>query len=134
MDFKVDPVIVSRVRATVWDNFFENGGYGMYPTMLFGFVLVLSACLYGLRPQARIVPVVVTTGCLTVASGLMGTATGLMHVFRYVQYVSADDAVKVAAMGCAEAINNIVLALVLAVVAGMIMLAGVVRTALRPAA
>lgn len=131
MDWKVDPTIVNRVRATVYDDFYESGGYGMYPTTLFGFVLVLAACLYLFRPQARFVPVVVTAGCLTVASGINGMATGLMHVFRYVQYVDAADAVKVAALGCAEAITNVVLAAVLVVIGGLVMLAGFVRRALR---
>lgn len=132
MDWKVDPTIVSRVRETVWDDFYESGGWGMYPTTLFGVALVLAACLYLLRPQARLVPIVVTTACLTIASGILGTATGLMHVFRYVQYVDAADAVKVAALGCGEAITNIVLALVLAILAGLVMLGGVVRRTLRP--
>jgi hypothetical protein len=131
MDWKVDPTIVSRVRETVWDDFYENGGYGMYPTTLFGFVLVLTACLYLLRPQRRFVPIIVTSGCLTMASGVLGTATALMHVFRYVQYVDAADAVKVATLGGAEAITNLVLATVLVVLAGLAMLAGVLRTTFR---
>lgn len=128
-----DPVITKRVVETVWDNFYESGGYGMYPTTLFGFVLVLAACLYALRPEPRFLPLVLTTGALTVAFGWMGMATGLMHVFKYVQYVGPEDAVKVAALGCAEAITNIVFALLLVVLAGMATLVGVVRRTLRPA-
>jgi hypothetical protein len=133
MDWNVDPEIVRRVRETVWDNFYESGGWGMYPTTLFGFVLVLLACLYAFRPEARYLPVVVAMGFMTMAWGLMGMVTGLMHVFRYVQYVGPDDAVKVATLGCAEAVTNVVFALLLVIVAGLATLVGLVRRALRPA-
>jgi hypothetical protein len=134
MDWNVDPEIHRRVQETVWDNFFESGGYGMYPTALFGFVLVLLACLYAFRPEARFLPVVVAMGFMTMAWGLMGMVTGLMHVFRYVQYVGPDDAVKVAALGCAEAVVNVLFAVMLVIFAGLATLVGLSRRALRPAA
>jgi hypothetical protein len=134
MDWNVDPQIVRRVQETVYDNFYESGGWGMYPTTLFGFVLVLMACLYALRPEPRFVPVVVTTGAITIAFGVLGMATGLMHVFRYVQYVSAEDAVKVAALGCAEAVVNVVFAMLIVILAGFAMLVGDVRRARRTSA
>jgi hypothetical protein len=134
MKLNVDPVIVARVKETVFDNFYESGGWGMYPTTLFGFALVLIACLYALRPEPRFVPLVLTTGCLTIAWGIMGMATGLMHVFRYVQYVGPEDAIKIAALGCAESVINVVFALLIVNLAGLAMLVGVVRRTLRPSA
>jgi hypothetical protein len=133
MDWNVDPEVVRKVQETVWDNFYESGGWGMYPTTLFGFVLVLLACLYAFRPEPRYLAVVVATGFLTMAWGLSGMVTGLMHVFRYVQYVGPDDAVKVAALGCAESVTNVLFAVLLVIVAGLATLVGLVRRALRPA-
>lgn len=133
MDFKVDPVVRKQVLDTVWDDFYYNGGYGMYPTTLFGFVLVLAACLHFFRPEGRYLPIVVTTACLTVAWGVLGTLTALMVVFRFVQHVDAADQLRVAILGCAEAINNLVLGLLLAMAGGLVTLAGVVRQALRRA-
>jgi len=133
MDFKVDPAVRQQVLDTVWDNFYENGGYGMYPTTLFGFVLILVACLHLLRPEGRYLPAVVTTACLTVAWGALGTLTGLMVVFRFVQHVEAQDQLRVAVLGFAEAINNLMLGLILAILGGLVTLAGVLRKALRPA-
>src|SRR5687767_4069989 len=110
MDWNPDPVVLKRVQETVWDNFYESGGWGMYPTTLFGFILVLVACLYAIRPEPRYMPVVLTTGAITGAFGVMGMVTGLMHVFRYVQYVGAEDVGKVIALGCAESVVNVVFA------------------------
>lgn len=45
----------------MWADFYQNGGWGMYPTTVFGFVLILSAVLLVLRPERRWVPVVVGT-------------------------------------------------------------------------
>ena len=134
MDWNVDPAIMKRVQETVWDNFYESGGWGMYPTTLFGFILVLVACLYAFRPEPRYMPVVLTTGGITVAFGVLGMLTGLMHVFRYVQYVAAADVAKVIALGCAEAVVNVVFALLVVIFAGFAVLVGVVRRARRPAA
>jgi hypothetical protein len=134
MDWNADPAILKRVQETVWDNLYDSGGYGMYPTTLFGFILVLVACLYAFRPEPRYMPVVLTTGGITVAFGVMGMVTGLMHVFRYVQYVGAADVAKVIALGCAESVVNVLFALLIVIFAGLAVLVGVVRRALRPAA
>ena len=141
MHEKPDPAMANYMEAlvkhghhSVWDNFYEAGGYGMYPTTLFGFILVLAACLYCLRPEKRFFAVAVTSGVLTVASGILGTFTGLMVVFTYVRYVEPADAAQVAVVGSAQAFANIVFALVLAILAGMVMLGGVIRQHLRRAA
>lgn len=134
MDFELDPNIVSRFEGMMWGGFFQSGGPAMYPITLFGFLMILAACLYLLRPEARFVPIVLTTGGLTVASGFLGAATGIMYLFRYVQFVDPADALEVITLGCAEAVTNIILALILVNLAGLAMLAGVVRRALRPEA
>jgi hypothetical protein len=134
MEFELDPNIVSRFEGMMWGDFFQSGGPAMYPISFFGFFMVLAACLYLLRLEARFVPVVVTTGCLTVASGFLGAASGLMYLFRYVQFVDPADALEVITLGCAEAVTNIILALILFNLAGLAMLGGVMRRALRPEA
>ena len=35
----------------MWSNFYEAGGWGMYPTTLFGFFLVISGVILLLRPE-----------------------------------------------------------------------------------
>jgi hypothetical protein len=113
--------------------FFRDGGWGMYPTVLFGFLLVASGFLYLVRPESRYVAVVFCTALLTVGAGLLGTLTGLIATFRYLDHVPQPDQMKIAALGCAESLNDIVLALILVVIAGLPTLAGVIRSIRRPA-
>ena len=123
--------VISEHQPSVWEGFYHSGGYGMYPTTLFGFLLVLAAALYCFRPEKRLLPVVMTTGVLTIASGVLGTFTGLIVVFTYAKYVAAADVARVAAIGCAQAFSNIVFALVIVLVAGLAVLASELRQALR---
>jgi hypothetical protein len=101
---------------------------------VFGFLLVASGFLYLLRPESRYAPIVFCAGFLTLGSGVLGTVTGLVATCRYLDHVPPVDQFKIAALGCAESLNNIVLALILAMVAALPTLAGLVRSVRRPAA
>lgn len=116
-------------QRPVWESFFDSGGSFMYPTTVFGFLLVLTACLYAIRLQRRLIPIVVATGSLTVASGFMGTFVGLVTVFGYVQFVEPALAAKVAIVGAAQAITNAVFGLLLAIAGGLATLVGLAREA-----
>lgn len=113
---------------------FRDGGFIMYPTAVFGFLAIAAGLLYLVRPESRYAPVVFCTGFLTVASGLLGTAAGLITTFRYLQQVPQLEQVKIAALGAAESIHNITLALLLTILGGMLTLGGVLRSVRRPAA
>ena len=99
----------------MWSNFYESGGWGMYPTTLFGFFLLASGVLLLLRPERRYVPLVVSLGVLTLSSGVLGCSVGFVNTFRYVQNVVPEEQVKIAALGSAESLNNVVLALLIVV-------------------
>jgi hypothetical protein len=114
-------------------NFFRDGGWGMFPTTFWGFLLLASGFLYLLRPESRYTPLVFCLGFLTVISGVLGTLTGLIMTFRYLQDVAPADQLKIAALGAAESTNNIVLALVLTTLAALPTLGGVIRNLRRPA-
>jgi hypothetical protein len=134
---QVDPALHKYMQElvnnerSVWDGFYSSGGWGMYPTTLFGFILVLAACLYLLRPERRFLPVVMASAGLTVASGMLATFTGLMVVFTYVQVVEPAIAPKVAIVGAAQVLTNMVFAMLLLILGGLATLGGVVRRALR---
>jgi len=116
----------------MWNDFFRDGGWGMYPTTLFGFFLVASAVLLLLRPERRWVPLVVSLGVMTFGAGLLGTTTNLINTFRYVQNVALPDQVQIAALGCAESLNNVVLALVIVVFSTLLATVAALRAALAP--
>jgi MotA/TolQ/ExbB proton channel family len=113
--------------------FFRDGGWGMYPTVLFGFLMVAAGFLYLLRPESRYLPVVFCTGFLALGAGLLGTCTGLVTTFHYIQKVPVPEQVGIAAQGCAESLNNMILALILAFIAALATLGGVAREVRRPA-
>jgi hypothetical protein len=93
----------------MWSNFYENGGWGMYPTTLFGFLLVAAGVLLLLRPERRYVPLVSGLGLMTLASGVLGCAVGFINTFRYVGGIPREEQLEIAAVGMAESLNNVVL-------------------------
>ena len=118
----------------MFSDFFRDGGWGMYPTSLFGFMLVAAGFLYLFRPESRYAPIVFCTGFLTIGAGILGTATGLITTCRYLAHVQPIDQLQIAAQGCAESLNNLVLAFILAIIAALPTLGGLVRAVRRPQA
>jgi hypothetical protein len=104
----------------MWNTFFRDGGWGMYPTSLFGFMLVAAGVLCAMRPERRYVPLLLSLGAMTLGSGLLGFATGLIATFHYLPRVAdVTERFTIAALGCAESLNNVVLALMLLVLASL---------------
>jgi hypothetical protein len=131
MDFEVDNAALAQVRETLWDNFWTQGGWGMYPTAFLGFLLLLYAGLYFLRPQERFLRAVAILASVTLASGMLGTAVGVMTAFRYAATVAPELAARSACYGSAMALHVVVLALILVILAGFITGAGSRRQALQ---
>lgn len=129
MDFTVDQTALAHVRETLWDNFWTQGGFGMYPTTFWGFLLLLYAGLYFLRPQERFLRAVAILACMTLATGALGTAIGFMTAFRYAATVASELAARSACYGAAMSIHVVVLALLLVIVSGIITGAGSWRQA-----
>ena len=104
----------------MWSNFFAAGGWGMYPTMLFGFLLLATTVLHALRPEPRFSRLTVALGVATFASGLLGTVVGICNSAHYLDQVPPVDQLKTFAMGCEESLHNLVLALIIIVIAALI--------------
>ena len=131
MNFKLDPTALAHVRETLWDNFWTQGGFGMYPTAFWGFLLLLYAGLYFLRPQERFLRAVAILAFMTLASGAFGTALGFMIAFRYAATVAPELAARSACYGSAMALHVVVLALMLVILAGIVTGIGSRRQALQ---
>jgi hypothetical protein len=107
--------------------FFTAGGFGMYPTLLFGFLLVACSILFMLRPEPRYLAPLVGLGASTSAAGLLGFCTGVMNTLRYLKEVPAEERFLVVAFGCEESLHCVVLGLILLVIAGIFVSIGSVR-------
>jgi hypothetical protein len=113
----------------MWSNFFEAGGFGMYPVSIFGFVLVAAGVLFAIRPERRMVPMVVTAGMLTLAAGLLGTTVGVVKSIHYAAELPLAERGAITTLGVGESLHDLVLALILVVIGGLFAFAGSVRTA-----
>lgn len=91
--------------------FFQAGGMGMYPTLLIGFVAVMTSVLAVRKAefQKTAVAFLVTTLVL----GALGTAMGLIQTSRWVTEHAKPEERYIGVLGVAESLNNSVLALVL---------------------
>ena len=131
MDFEVDQPALAHVRETLWDNFWTQGGFGMYPTAFWGFLLLLYAGLYVLRPQERFLRAVAILAFMTLASGAFGTALGFMIAFRYAATVAPELAARSACYGSARSLHIVVLALMLVMLGGILTGVGMRRQTLQ---
>lgn len=85
---------------------FVNGGWGMIPTTLFGLVMVGVALAYATRPQAKLVPLMITSGVLTLVGGSLGFVTGLIKSLEAIGGVDAERRF-IWLIGLAESLNNL---------------------------
>jgi hypothetical protein len=107
--------------------FIEAGGWGMFPTLLFGFFLVASAALYLFRPRAGGLRLPGALLALTFGAGLLGTLVGVVNTLRWSTSAPEAERAQVLVMGVAESANCLVLAFILALLAGVLVTVGVAR-------
>ncbi len=101
---------------------FRDGGWGMFPTLLFGVVLLGAATKYAITPDRRFIPLVLGLGALTLATGGLGFVSGLIATCHSVG-VDADrlqgQHTLIAIIGFGESLNNLAFALVFVVLAAL---------------
>jgi len=108
---------------------FVQGGFGMYPTLVFGLLMLVAAVVYARRPEARFVPIQISLATLTLAGGALGFSSGLVRALGGIRYLPEEQR-TIWLFGLGEALNNLVLALMLIVFAAMIASVGTLRIAL----
>jgi len=108
---------------------FHLGGWGMYPTTLFGIVLVLAAARFAIGPDARRMAVVRGLAFLTFLSGCLGFVTGTIRTFTSLGGLDTKDAPAVALIGVGESLTNVGLSLVVLVLAWIAVTIGRSRSA-----
>ncbi len=103
---------------------FNRGGYGMFPTLVFGLVLLAASVRYALRPDARKHPLLWSLGLLTVLAGTLGFVSGLIITSIH---VTKPELFPIALIGFGESAHNLALALMLCSLAAICVSVGAFR-------
>jgi len=98
---------------------FRDGGFGMYPTMVFGVLLLVVAVRYAKAPERRLVPLLVALNLLTLAAGALGFVTGVITTAHYVYEANEPNPAIVALGGLGESLHNVAFALLFVVFAAI---------------
>jgi hypothetical protein len=106
---------------------FRLGGFGMFPTLLFGLLLLGAAVRYAVKPESRWVPLQISLGILTLTSGLAGFVSGVIVTTQHLGELPAERVGLIGAVGVGEALSNVALALVLMMFAALVTSIGAVR-------
>lgn len=106
-------------------NAFTAGGWGMYPTLVFGLMLVAVSLRYAIRPERRWIPLMTSLGLLTLFAGGLGFTTGVIAALTMV----TPDTTVMALYGLGEALNNFALAFLLLVMGAIAAALGSLRLA-----
>ncbi len=110
---------------------FHLGGWGMFPTTLFGLALVLASVRYAVSPERRFVPLQVSLGIMTLAGGGLGFVTGLIKSALAIEGAGPDKR-WIWVVGMGEALNNVAVALALLTIAAIAASVGALRVAQGP--
>ncbi|MCC6750055.1 MAG: hypothetical protein IT371_20485 [Deltaproteobacteria bacterium] len=111
---------------------FRVGGFGMWPTLFFGLLLLGVAGWYAARPERRFMPLLVSAGLMTLLSGLLGFSMGLVNSLLHLGKVNPDDR-YIWLIGLGESLYNVVFALVFLMLAAIAASVGAWRLARSPA-
>jgi hypothetical protein len=98
---------------------FRDGGWGMFPTLLFGVFLLVVALRYARSPERRLVPLLLGLGTLTMSAGALGFVSGMITTCAYISQVQAPETTSIALQGLGESLNNVAFALLFVVVAAI---------------
>jgi hypothetical protein len=113
---------------------FHSGGWGMYPTLAFGMLMIGVSLAYAFKPERRFIPLQISLGIMTFVAGSLGFVTGLIKSLGAIHQVP-EARRFIWLIGLGESLNNVALALVLVVLAALAISVGALRVALaRPSA
>ncbi len=112
---------------------FHNGGWGMWPTLVFGLLMIGVSARYAISPERRFVPLITASSVLTLLSGALGFVTGLIAATT-TSFDAIEARPTLAVAGFGESLNNVSLALVLLAVGMLAVTVGTARIARVPSA
>ncbi len=113
--------------------FFLEGGFGMFPVLLFGCLFVAAAVLQAMRPDRKLWQLTASLGAMNVGAGVLGFSMGIISTAMYLSKVPAAEQLQVAMAGVGESAHNLVLAMILLVIGAIAAAVGGFRVSRRPA-
>ncbi len=106
---------------------FRLGGWGMYPTLFVGCILLFAAGRFALHPaRGRLAPIV-GLGVLTSFVSILGFVTGLIKTMSAASEIELFKQGNLIVVGIGESMHNIGLGLVLLVLATTGVVIGLAR-------
>jgi hypothetical protein len=99
--------------------YFRDGGWGMFPTLASGVLLLAAAGRYAVSPERRWVPLLAALTVVTLASGALGFTSGMITTARYVVRDHVTEPGTITLEGFGESLNNVAFALVFVVLAAL---------------
>ncbi len=114
------------------DKAFVLGGWGMWPTLGFGVLMIAAAAWYAVWP-GRQLPLVLSCGFVTLLSGGLGFTSGVISTLLH-QETAGPAERHFALVGVGESLYNVLFALALMLVATLVVGVGAWRIARGPAA
>jgi hypothetical protein len=112
---------------------FHAGGWGMWPTLFCGVLMIAAAVWYAVFPERRYLPLLLSLAVMTMVSGFLGFTTGVTKSLVALGGVGPDQRF-IYLIGLGESLYNVVWALVLVMLATIAVAIGALRLARTPVA
>lgn len=106
---------------------FRLGGWGMYPTLIAGLILMFSAVQYARHPDRARLRVVRFLGVLVALTSMLGFVTGVINTCTHVTPDLGPDLGLIVVTGVGESLTNIGAGLVWLVLATIVATFGASR-------
>lgn len=104
----------------------------MFPTTAFGLLSLGASALVAVRPERRFVPLVVSSGVMTLCMALLGSVIGVLGVVRASANAAPADLASIINACAVQALASLLVAFLCLTLASIGTAIGAARHALRP--